>query len=58
MDELVYPENLIFEILNCYVVDARNITNGITYLDSSDAKRIAKAIVHTLKVNDLITNSK
>lgn len=41
----------IFEMLNCYEVDARNITNGITYLDSSDAERLAKNIIHSIKEN-------
>lgn len=51
MDEIEKHEGRIFEILNCYEVDARNITNGITYLDSSDATRLARSIIQSIKDN-------
>jgi hypothetical protein len=41
----------IFEILNCFEVDARNIQNGMTYLDSSDANRLSRSILQTIKEN-------
>lgn len=41
----------IFEMLNCYEVDARNITNGMTYLDSSDAERLSRNIIHSIIEN-------
>lgn len=47
-EELSKEESTVFDILNCYEVDARNITNGITYLDSSDAKRLARQIIREL----------
>lgn len=44
-------EGRIFDILNCYEVDARNITNGTTYLDSGDATSLARAIIHSIQEN-------
>lgn len=41
----------IFEMLNCYEVDARNITNGMTYLDSGDAQRLARNIIQSIQEN-------
>lgn len=50
-ERLSEQEARIFEMLNCYEVDARNIENGKTYLDSSDANRLARAIIHSIKEN-------
>lgn len=44
-------EARIAEILNCYEVDARNITNGMTYLDSRDADKLARIIIHSIQEN-------
>lgn len=49
--EKLEHEDRIFEILNCYEVDARNIQNGFAYLDSIDARRLARAILHSIKEN-------
>ncbi len=49
--QLDTQEDRIFEILNCFDVDARNITNGMTYLDSSDARKLARAIIQSIKEN-------
>jgi len=48
MDE---HEDRIFEILNCYEIDARNITNGVVYIDSQEARKLARAIIHSIKEN-------
>ena len=41
----------IFEMLNCYEVDARTIEKGVTYLDSTDAQRLARNIIHSIEEN-------
>ena len=41
----------ISEILNCFQVDARNIENGMTYIDSREADFLARAIIHSIKEN-------
>lgn len=48
IEELKTHEDRIFEILNCYEVDAREVSNGVTYLDSSDAKRLARTIIQSI----------
>jgi hypothetical protein len=49
--QLSEHEGRIFDILNCFEVDARNIENGKTYIDSSEALRLAKAILRSIEEN-------
>ena len=50
-DSLDQHEERIFDILNCFEVDARNITNGHTFIDSQEARKLARAIIHSIKEN-------
>ena len=57
--EIMDNEGRIFDLLNCFDVDARNIENGMTYLDSSDAKKLSKSILHIIKENSsLLSDNK
>lgn len=44
-------EERIFDILNCFEVDARNITNGHTFIDSQEARKLARAILRSIEEN-------
>lgn len=39
----------IFDELNCFKIDAREISNGTTYIDSTEAKTLTENIIDIIR---------
>jgi len=39
----------VFDLLNCFKIDASEISNGVTYLDSTEARALTEEILDIIR---------
>lgn len=49
--ELGDLKNDLFRVLNCYEIDASEVTQGITYIDSGEANKISTALLAPIQAH-------